>query len=223
MEYADGSVGAGRQAIDVGSGGGADALNMLSRGWRVFALDAEPSSRRLLEERTPLHVRDQLEISTGSFHSADLPPADLAYAQFSLPFAGADFEASIRSALASVTQGGAFVGQFFGKIDDWASDPQVASVDRAWIEKMFREFEDLDIDERELDGPYGTENGTKHWHFFHIRARRLLRFCGSSAVDEVDHWLHGSDGINRLRIEVATNLSDAEFAEGNDSVGDLIG
>jgi SAM-dependent methyltransferase len=171
MEFVNGSVGAGRQAIDVGSGGGADTLNMLSRGWRVFALDAEPSARRLLEERTPLPVRDQLEISTGSFHSAALPPADLVYAQFSLPFAGADFDASVRNVLASVNPGGAFVGQFFGVNDDWASDPHVASVDRVWIEKAFADFGELEVDERDHIGPYGGDGSTKHWHFFHIRAR----------------------------------------------------
>ena len=172
MDYVNGSVGASRQAIDVGSGGGADTLNMLARGWRVFALDAEPSSRRLLEERTPSSLRDHLEIATESFHTASLPPADLSYAQFSLPFAGDDFDASVRNVLASVKPGGAFVGQLFGVRDDWASDPHVASVDRVWIEQVFCDFEELDIDERDLDGPYGTEGATKHWHFFHIRARR---------------------------------------------------
>jgi hypothetical protein len=59
MEYVDGSLGAGRQAIDVGSGGGADVLNLLSRGWNVLALDAEVASKRLLEERTPPMARDR--------------------------------------------------------------------------------------------------------------------------------------------------------------------
>jgi SAM-dependent methyltransferase len=172
MEYVDGSVGLGRQAIDVGSGGGADTINLLSRGWRVFSLDAEPASRRLLEERTPPEARDRLEIATGSFHTAVLPQADLVYAQFSLPFAGDDFDASVRNVLSSVMPGGAFVGELFGADDDWASDPNVVTVDRAWIERAFMGFSELDIDERDIDGPYGTEGSTKRWHFFHIRARR---------------------------------------------------
>jgi tellurite methyltransferase len=172
MEYVDGSVGLGRQAIDVGSGGGADTINLLSRGWRVFSLDAEPASRRLLEERTPPDARDRLEIATGSFHTAVLPQADLVYAQFSLPFAGDDFDASVRNVLSSVMPGGAFVGELFGADDDWASDPNVATVDRAWIEQAFMGFSELDVDERDIDGPYGTEGSTKRWHFFHIRARR---------------------------------------------------
>jgi len=172
MEYVDGTVGAGRLAIDVGTGGGADARDLLSRGWRVFALDAEPASRKLLEQRTPANVRDRLVIATGSFHTVVLPPADLAYAQFSLPFAGDDLDAATTNVLASVVSGGAFVGQFFGANDDWASDPHVASVDREWIAKTFSDFSELDIDERDHDGPYGTDSATKHWHFFHVRARR---------------------------------------------------
>lgn len=172
MEFVNGNVGRGRLAIDVGTGGGADARGLLSRGWRVFALDAEPASRRLLEEQTPERVRKQLTIATGAFHTVALPPADLVYAQFSLPFAGDDFEAAVTNVLASVVPGGAFVGQFFAVNDDWASDPHVASVDGPWIEHTFSEFSELEIDERDHDGPYGTEGSTKHWHFFHVRARR---------------------------------------------------
>jgi hypothetical protein len=64
IEYVEGNVGAGRQAIDVGSGGGADARDLLSRGWKVCAIDSEPASRRLLEERTPPGHRDGLVIVT---------------------------------------------------------------------------------------------------------------------------------------------------------------
>lgn len=172
MEYVNGDKGGGRRAIDVGSGGGADVLNLLSRGWNVVALDSEAASRRILEERTPPVARDRLEIQTGLFHSAVLPAADLVLAQFSLPFAGVHFDAAVRNVLASVKPGGAFVGQLFGANDDWASDRYVASVDRAWIARAFVDFNDLEVDERDLDGPYGIENASKHWHFFHIRARR---------------------------------------------------
>jgi SAM-dependent methyltransferase len=172
IEYVDGNVGAGRQAIDVGAGGGADTRGLLARGWNVFALDAEPTSRRLLEERTPANVPDRLVIATDPFDTAVLPPADLVYAQFSLPFAGLDFNPSVRNVLAAVKAGGAFVGQLFGANDNWAQDPHVTSVDRAWIERTFEEFAELEIDEREHNGPYGGEGSTKHWHFFHIRARR---------------------------------------------------
>jgi len=138
----------------------------------VIAVDAEPDARRILELRTPDTQRDRLEIVIGQFHTVVLPPSDLVFAQFSLPFAGDDHAASVRNALSAVALGGAFVGQLFGEHDEWALDPNVASVDREWIEHAFRAFSELDIDERRYEGPYGTEKASKQWHFFHIRARR---------------------------------------------------
>ncbi|MCL1592951.1 MAG: class I SAM-dependent methyltransferase [Actinomycetia bacterium] len=172
MEFVDGNRGKGRQAIDLGCGGGADTRGLLARGWRVLAVDAEPEARRMLELRTPDAHRERLEIMIGQFHAVLLPPADLVYAQFSLPFAGDDHHAAVVNALSAVSPGGAFVGQLFGEHDDWASDPHVAWVDRNWIEQTFSDFAEVDIDERDNEGPYGTEGSIKRWHFFHIRARR---------------------------------------------------
>ena len=41
------------------------------------------------------------------------------------------------------------MGELFGADDDWASDPNVATVDRAWIEQAFMGFSELDVDERD--------------------------------------------------------------------------
>jgi SAM-dependent methyltransferase len=172
MAFVDGHRGAGRQAVDLGCGGGADTRLLLASGWRVFAVDAEPEALVLLEEAAPEDHRNNLRITIGQFHEVNIPPADLVYAQFSLPFAGGNFDAAIDNALAAVVSGGAFVGQFFGANDDWADDEGVAWVDRAWVERTFSVFTELDVDERDHRGPYGQHGATKRWHFFHIRARR---------------------------------------------------
>jgi SAM-dependent methyltransferase len=172
MSFVDGHRGAGRQAVDLGCGGGADTRLLLARGWNVCAVDAEPRARRLLEEATPEQYRDRLDIRIGRFHEVELPKADLVYAQFSLPFAAERFDASVGNALAAVVPGGAFVGQLFAEHDDWAPDDGVSWVDRPWIDRAFSDFTELDVDERDHRGPYGTHGATKRWHFFHIRARR---------------------------------------------------
>jgi tellurite methyltransferase len=171
MSFVDGHRGAGRQAVDLGCGGGADTRLLLARGWRVFAVDAEPQARLLLEEATPEHHRNRLEVTIGQFHEVDLPSADLVYAQFSLPFAGAHFGAAVDNAVSAIVPGGAFVGQFFGENDEWADDAGVAWVDRAWVDRTFSNFAELDVDERDHRGPYGQHGATKRWHFFHVRAR----------------------------------------------------
>src|SRR5688572_17961378 len=39
-------------ALDLGCGDGRDAVEMLRRGWRVIAVDAEPEALRQLQDRT---------------------------------------------------------------------------------------------------------------------------------------------------------------------------
>ena len=172
MEFVDGNRGAGRQAIDLGCGGGADTRNLLARGWQVLAVDAEPEARVALLRHTSEAYLDRLEIRIGAFDEVELPDADLVYAQFSLPFAGDRLGASTRNALAAIVPRGAFVGQFIAAEDDWAGDPNVAVVDREWVERTFGPFTTLEIDERKHHGAGGPDGTTKHWHYFHVRARR---------------------------------------------------
>jgi tellurite methyltransferase len=172
MEFVDGHQGKGRLAIDLGCGGGADTRALLDRGWRVFATDAAESSRRLLEERVPPEERDHLEIQIGRFDELDLPGADLVYAQFSLPFAGAYFEDAVDHALSAVRQGGAFTGHFLGLNDDWVGEGMIAAVTREWVERRFADFSHVEIDEFDDEGPLGLEGETKHWHYYFVLARK---------------------------------------------------
>ncbi|GBE25678.1 hypothetical protein BMS3Bbin02_01966 [bacterium BMS3Bbin02] len=172
MDFVDGNNGRGRQAIDLGCRGGADTRALLSRGWRVFAMDAEPGARRLLTAGLPPDSLHRLDIAIGAFHEVELPGADLVYAQFSLPFAGEYFERAVVNALKAVVPGGAFVGQLLGINDGWITEEGAAAVDQRWIEQSFADFASVEIDEREHDAPYGPERETRHFHFFHIQARR---------------------------------------------------
>ena len=46
-------AGAGRTAVDLGCGGGTDALALLERGWSVLAIDIEQAGLALLRARIP--------------------------------------------------------------------------------------------------------------------------------------------------------------------------
>lgn len=169
IEHTDGEEGAGRLVIDLGSGAGVESRGFLNRGWNVFAMDAEPEAIAWLLTKVEGEQRERLTTAVGAFDQVDLPPADLVFAQYSLPFAEADrFDASVRAAVGAVKPGGWFYGHLFGPNDDWAREG-TTPIDKEGIDRHFSGFE-LSIDEEDADGDF--TGGTKHWHVFTVEAQR---------------------------------------------------
>src|SRR5438046_10615075 len=48
-------------AVDLGCGGGTDTVELLRRGWRVLAIDAEPHAIEFLRQRSDLINVDRLK------------------------------------------------------------------------------------------------------------------------------------------------------------------
>lgn len=147
-------------------------MELLRRGWRVFATDSSPASERLIRERIARGLEDRLTIEIGRFEEVELPDADLVFAQMSLPFAGAKLDQASSNAIGAVKPGGVFAGHFFGENDDWIDGVNVAAVDRAWIDDRFDGWGELSVDEADADGPYGLEGRVKHWHYYFVVGRR---------------------------------------------------
>jgi tellurite methyltransferase len=74
------------QAIEVGFGDGEETLALLAAGWRVLAIDASPEAAEVLRPRVPAELADRLEIRSTPVEDAELPPFDLLYAGYTLPF-----------------------------------------------------------------------------------------------------------------------------------------
>lgn len=165
-----GSKGLGRLAIDLGSGAGNETLALLDNGWRVLAVDGEPRAMEILESRVADRHVPRLETRIAQFANLDLPKADLVLASLSLPFAGEALPLVMEKALDAVVGGGWFIGVLFGVNDTWASEPDVAVVERAEIEAWLGSFTDVGIEEEEFDGSSGA--GPKHWHWYVVSARR---------------------------------------------------
>jgi SAM-dependent methyltransferase len=163
--------GAGRQAVDLGSGSGTEALELLARGWSVLAVDAEEEALAMLRSRVPAAAADRLRLACASFTVAELPPAMLIHAGFSLPFCPpGEFGAlwgRIRGALAP---GGIFAGQLFGVRDSWAGDPGRTFHTRAEVEALLAGLDVVRLEETEREGK--AYSGPKHWHLFDIIARQ---------------------------------------------------
>ena len=78
------------QAIEIGFGDGRETLALLEAGWRVLAIDPAPAAAEVLQSQVPAAAAGRLEIRSVPAEDADLPPFDLLYAGYSLPFLDAD-------------------------------------------------------------------------------------------------------------------------------------
>jgi SAM-dependent methyltransferase len=165
-------------AVDLGCGPGNDVLALLAAGWTVDAFDAHA----LAIETTAARAAERgfsgaLRTTVARFAEVELAPgsADLIHAGFSLPFTTAgEFHTIWRGIADAVREGGLFVGQLFGVNDTWAKDPdrrELTAFTREAVAELLARYEIEHWEEVDRDGV--TATGTeKHWHVFHIIARR---------------------------------------------------
>ena len=181
------SVGDRREpfAVDLGCGSGRDTAELLRRGWRVLAVDSEPAGIDRLVQRVAGggDAARRLETQVARFEDASWPIADLVNSSYALPFCPPDsFAAVWGRIIASLVPGGRFCGQLFGDRDEWASASTASA--RDWGSPSGMSFHskedvrlllgDLDIehfDEVDEDGTTAVGDA-KHWHLFHIVARK---------------------------------------------------
>lgn len=165
-------------AVDLGCGSGQDAVAILERGWRLWACDENDEGLRRLRERPACAqalARDRLTIRQSGFETVRIPPAALVNASFSLPFcpphAFPALWAKIDAALTAGGPGGRFSGQFFGDRDDWAVLEDRTHLTRAETLALFDQYI-LEHFEEEDRPSKQTGEAHKHWHVFHVVARK---------------------------------------------------
>lgn len=161
-----------RFAVDLGSGGGRDVIELLRRNWKVIAIDAEAAAAKALLARDDLPAGAALETCVATFEDAVWPDCDLVNASFALPLCAPDSFATVWTKVTgSLKAGGRFAGQLYGTRDSWAGRPGMTFHTRAEIDALLAGFVVEFLDEEEDDSvtPRGE---AKHWHVFHIVARR---------------------------------------------------
>ena len=159
-------------ALDLGCGDGRDAIEMLRRGWRVVAVDAEPEALQRLQSRdlppdahvTPIVARlEEVPMPVG---------VHLVNSSFAMPLCEpAAFRDLWRRIREGLLPGGRFSGQWYGPRDSWTDRPGITFVSRDEALAMLDGLELEMFEEEEADGvtPRGKP---KHWHIFHIVARK---------------------------------------------------
>ncbi len=159
------------EALDVGAGAGRDTAYLLSRGWRVTALDSSPSAAEALSRLAHSNLRVVVAAAQ------DFAPSiyDLVNAQFSLPFIPHEhFEATVRRLRDSLRGGGVVAATLFGKRDAWnVPENNLSFSTRADVEHMFSGLDLIELTEVEEDG-HTADGSPKHWHVFHLVARHRV-------------------------------------------------
>jgi SAM-dependent methyltransferase len=167
-----GADAAGSLAVDLGCGDGRDVIELLRRGWRVVAVDAEPDALRRLQDR-PLPAGGELTPIVARFEDVPLPlDLSLVNSSFALPLCEpAAFRILWERIREALPTGGRFSGQWYGPRDSWVGRPGITFLARDEALALLAGFELEMFEEEEADGvtPRGSP---KHWHIFHIVARK---------------------------------------------------
>ena len=168
LEFRDAAPGF---ALDLGAGEGSDTRFLLQQGWRVHAIDGADGAIDRIRSNVPSALRAKLTVEQRVFEDIlELPPADLVYAGFALPFCSpAAFPVLWEAIREAVSPAGWFAGQLFGPHDTWAGSTNMNFHDRAEVEQLLAGLHTVDLIEEDRDG--AMVGGTKHWHVFHVIAR----------------------------------------------------
>ncbi|HEY2873648.1 MAG TPA: class I SAM-dependent methyltransferase [Reyranella sp.] len=157
-------------AVDLGCGDGRDVVEILRRGWRVVAVDSEPEALRRLMERglsgsiTPIEAR---------FEDVPMPiGVELVNSSFAMPLCEPErFHDLWTRIVEALPSGGRFSGQWYGPRDSWVGRPGITFLSRDEATALLAGCEVEMFEEEEADSvtPRGNQ---KHWHIFHIVARK---------------------------------------------------
>ena len=162
-------------AVDLGCGSGQDLVPMLERGWRVWACDAEAEGLSRLRARpvcAAAIAEGRLTVVRAGFEGVEIPPAVLVNASFALPFCPpAHFPALWARIDGAIPSGGRFAGQLFGDRDDWAILGDRTHLTRAETLGLFGQYILEHFEEEDRPSSHAGEHH-KHWHVFHIVARK---------------------------------------------------
>ncbi|SJZ50902.1 Methyltransferase domain-containing protein [Enhydrobacter aerosaccus] len=163
---------AGAIAVDLGCGNGRDVIEMLRRGWNVVAVDAEPEALRQLAERG-LPGAERITPVLARFEDVPLPLGVLLVnSSFAMPLCEpAKFHTLWQRIRDALPPGGRFSGQWYGVRDSWNGRPGITFLERAAAQALLDGLDVEMFDEEEADGVTPRGNA-KHWHIFHIVARK---------------------------------------------------
>ncbi|HTR87629.1 MAG TPA: class I SAM-dependent methyltransferase [Reyranella sp.] len=159
-------------AIDLGCGDGRDVTEILRRGWKVVAVDAEPEALKQLANRN-LPDSERITPINARFEEVPLPIGlQLVNSSFAMPLCEpARFHELWARIVEALPAGGRFSGQWYGVRDSWNGRSGITFLERAASEALLEGL-DIEIFEEEEADSVTPRGNPKHWHIFHIVARK---------------------------------------------------
>ena len=153
-----------------------DAAAMLVAGLTVLAIDRSAAAGKALADRFPAETRDgRLTFRQADFatDALKLPTACLINASFCLPTCPPENFPALWAAIAgALAPGGLFAGHLYGPNDSWALRGDGLTIHtRESLADLFAGWE-MVLDEEEESESVTPRGHAKHWHVFHIVARK---------------------------------------------------
>ncbi len=153
----------GKKVLDLGSGPLNDAKWLKANDYDVLAVDSFTGSQELADEaRIAFKLIDFEDAFDGSY--------DFINAQYAIPFAK-NVPVLVNLIFEHLNIGGIFAGQFFGERDEWCGRENISFHSKDEVQKMLSPFEVIYFNEEEQNRP-AVGNPNKHWHVFHVIARK---------------------------------------------------
>lgn len=171
LEFMDIQKNTGK-AIDIGCGAGRDTIYLVKNGWYVIATDKE-DTKQIIASKLNDKELERLKFVQSDFENIKLEKNNLVIANYSLTFCNKNkFQEFWNKIVNSIEKDGYFVGNFFGKNDEWnTEDSKLIFLDKKEVEELFNNFEILKFEEEEKDAKTGL-GVMKHWHIYNIIARK---------------------------------------------------
>ncbi len=160
------------RAVDLGCGNGRDTVEMLRRGWKVLAVDAELSAIEGINARVTGENKTLLETQVARFEDVILPKSELINSSFALPLVSpVDFPDLWDKILDALVPGGMVSCQLYGDRDSWVGNPTITFFAKSAIDALLFPL-DVEYFREEEEDSTTPRGNLKHWHIYHIVARR---------------------------------------------------
>ena len=156
----------GNIAVDLGCGTGNDTEFLISKGFKVTAIDSEKQVKDILDRKNI--NKTNLNVIIGDFAKIEIPRADLILANMSLFFVNDNFDKFLKNLLERINKKGFIVANFLGKEDNWKETK--TTIEK---EKLLEYFKDFEINYYSEEKYYkDTALGkNKFWHVYTIIAQ----------------------------------------------------